>query len=155
MSAFDPEVFMSTNTEGAIDTTIIPVPEDEYLGQVLKLTYRTNADGQTIMDVHWEILDEEVKKITRMDVPVCRQGIWLDLTEAGLLDPTPGKNRQLGLVRDAFGQNTSKAWNPNMMLGQTATVRVSHSPNANDPLSPYANVKFVTNTAKAKAKKAA
>lgn len=156
MSIFDPEVFMGTTVEGEIDTKIIPVPEGEYLGQILKLTYRTNSDGSTIMDVHWEILDEEVKKITLMDVPVCRQGVWLDLLEDGVnLDMSPGKNRQLGLVRESVGQNTPKPWNPNMLLGQSATVRVEHSPNANDPESPYANVKRVTNTAKAKAKKAA
>ena len=152
MSAFDPEVFMNTNVEGVIDTTIIPVPVDEYLGLASKLTYRTNADGSTIMDVHWEILDEKVKEITRMDVPICRQGVWLDLTEEGQIDMSPGKNRQLGLVRESVGQNTPKPWNPNMLLGQSATVRVEHSPNANDPESPYANVKRVTNTAKAKAK---
>lgn len=154
MSIFDPEVFMNTNVEGAIDTKIIPVPEGEYLGLISKLTYRQNSDGTTIMDVHWEILDEGVKKITLMDMPISRQGVWLDLTEEGQIDMSPGKNRQLGLLRESVGQNTPKPWNPNMLLGQSATVRVEHSPNANDPESPYANVKRVTNTAKAKAKAA-
>lgn len=144
MSQFDPDSFMNTQIEGAIDTTIIPVPENDYLGQVSKLTTRTNTDGSVIMDIHWEILNEEVKKITNMDAPICRQGVWLDIDDNGNLDMSQGKNRQLGLVREAVGQNTKKAWSPNMLLGTTATVKVVHS-NAGDPSSPtYANVKRVT-----------
>ena len=151
MSVFNAEEFMNTAVEGAIDTTIIPVPEAEYLGQIDKLTYRTQDDGQVIMDIHWEILDDGVKKITHMEKPICRQGVWLDLNDSGHLDMSEGKNRQIGLVREAVGQNTGKPWSPNMFMGQVAKVTVTHSPNANDPTSPYANVKRVTTQAAKKA----
>ena len=153
MSAFDPEEFMNTQVKGAIDTTIIPVPEGEYLGQIVgQLKTRTLEDGTVVMDVSWEILDDKVKEITGLDRPICRQGVWLDLTDEGGLDLSKGKNRGIGLLREAVGQNTEKAWAPSMLMGQTATVRVEHSPNANDPTSPYANVRRVT---KVGAKKAA
>ena len=155
MSVFNADEFMNTTVEGAIDTTIIPVPEEDYPGQVDKLTYRTLDDGQVVMDIHWEVLDDAVKELTHMDKPICRQGIWLDLNDSGHIDLSPGKNRQLGLVREALGQNTGKPWSPNMMLGQVGTIKVKHSPNAKDPGSPYANVVAVTSQSDFKSKKAA
>jgi len=143
MSAFNPEDFMATQIKGEIDTKIIPIPEDDYTGQIQKLTTRVNTDGTVIMDIHWEILDDSVKELTGMNVPIARQGIWLDLDESGNIDLSKGKNRQLGLVRTAVGQNSDKAWSPNMLLGMMALVKVEHSPNASDPESPYANVKRV------------
>lgn len=145
MSVFDPDTFLNTEIAGAIDTTIIPVPEGEYPAQVANAPrFRTidTKDGERhVMDVSWLVDDENVKKVTGLERPMCRQTVFLDITEEGGLDISKGKNRQLGLLREAVGQNSAgRPWAPAMLEGQTAHVRIEHSPNPNDPESPYANV---------------
>ena len=144
MSVFDPDAFMSESIKGEIDTRIIPVPEGEWNAQVDNLKFRQLDEGRVIMDVYWEILEESVKESTKLDKPTCRQSVFLDMTSEGSLDLSKGKNRRLGLLRAAVGQNTGKPWAPSMLIGQLAKVRVEHSPNPDDLENPYANVKAVT-----------
>jgi len=143
-SVFDPDAFMNETIKGEIDTRIIPVPEGEWNAQVDNIKFRQLDDGRVIMDVFWEILEDSVKETTNNSKPTCRQSVFLDMTDEGSLDLSKGKNRQLGLLRSAVGQNTGKPWAPSMLIGQIAKVRVVHSPNPEDPENPYANVKGVT-----------
>lgn len=148
MSTFDPTAFLNTEMKGAIDTTVIPIPEGEYSAQISRepkfRKIDTKNGERVVMDVSWVIEDEAVKKITLMDNPVARQSVFLELTEAGAIDHSRGKNRPLGLLREAVGQNGKGLWSPAMLQGAVAKVRIEHSPNENDPDSPYANVTRVT-----------
>lgn len=144
MSVFDPDAFLSETIKGEIDTRIIPVPEGEWAAQIDRITFRQLDDTRIVMDVTWEILDDSVKEKTNHAKPTCRQGVFLDMTEEGSIDLSKGKNRQLGILRAAVGQNSGKPWAPSMLYGQLAKVKVQHSPNADDPENPYANVRGVT-----------
>jgi len=122
---FDADQFMSTSTEGAMDTEFTPVPEGEYQAVVKSIKPRESGE-YVILDVTWAIDDAEVSEVTGLDNPTVRQSIFLDMTENGGLDMSKGKNIGLGRLRDAVNQNTGGAWSPAMLEGQVAKVRVSH-----------------------------
>ena len=76
-----------------------------------------------------------------MAEPTVRQTIWLDLTESGSLDFGKGRNVGLGRLRDALGQNeTGKPWQPGMMVGGVAKIKVTHSIDKRDNETIQANV---------------
>ncbi len=154
MTVFDPQAFVNQEMKGAIDTTITPVPQGEFTGQITrppKFRQIDTKDGErVVMDVTWGIDNAEVKKKTGIDNPIARQSVFCDVItddEGRItgLDTAKGKNRQLGLLREAVNQNDSRRpWAPAMLEGAIAKVKVEHSPNENDPESPYANVTKVT-----------
>ena len=149
MSVFDPDAFAQTQVDGAMDDHLTPCPPGDRSGQVNKFVTRqfvSEKDGKTytVMDVFWNILDDESKKVTGMDNPMCRQSIFIDLTEEGALDNNKGKNIQLGALRTAVGQNSKgKAWHPNKLNGALAICHIE--PDKNDP----ENYSRVTKVAKA------
>ena len=151
MSTFNAEEFLSTTSNEAIDTKIVPIPEGDHKAQITKIGVRSidTAEGaRSILDLTWEVLDENVKKATGMEKPTARQSIFLDLTEQGSLDFGKGKNRALGLVREALGQNKpGKSWAPRMLENQMATIKIAHRPDKNDPENIFSDVKKVTKVA--------
>jgi hypothetical protein len=147
---FNAESFLSTAVTGEMATKIISVPEGVWNGQIVKLDTRQQdkKDGtgkMSMLDVTWEILDEEVKKKTALAKPTCRQTLFLDFNEQGALERGEGKNVALGKLREALGQNNKgKPWKPGDLMHQFAKVTVKHSPNDKDPESPFSNVVAVT-----------
>ena len=133
--------FLGMTQQGANATKLELIPEMEVGAQIaidgldLKdFKYkRGDREGQTgyRMTVKWEIDDptgEIEKTIGRR--PVIVQSVMLDVTEAGSLDMGKGKNVTLGRLREAVGQNTDgKPWNPQMLLGQRAKIKIKHSIN--------------------------
>ena len=147
LSSFDPDTFVNVEYEEAIDTTITPIPIGEWSASSSTIKFRkiNTKDGErAVMDVTWEILDESVKQETGLDHPTCRQTVFLDLNDAGGLDMSKGKNRQLGLLREALGQNSTARWSPGMIEGQMATVTVVHNADKEDSDIIYSNIKKVT-----------
>lgn len=146
MSAFNPDLFMQTETNDSNSTRLVPVPEGEYPGVIKSINPRVvGQNGSPVLDVVYGIDDEGVKKVTGMNEPTVRQSIWLDVTESGGLDMSEGKNVQLGRLREALGQNQrGKPWAPTMLVGQVAKVKVTHTTDKNDPEIVYANVGAVT-----------
>jgi hypothetical protein len=148
MSVFDPVAFQDTQVDSAMDTVLTPAPPGDRQGQIDGISVRQNTndsgDTYTIMDVKWHILDDESKKVTGLDKPICRQSVFLDLTAEGSLDNGKGKNIQLGRLREAVGQNSKgKKWSPNMLLSAMALCHIE--PDKNDP----ENYSRVTKIAKA------
>lgn len=132
MSTFDPDTFMATSFTEANETKFATVPEGEYLAVIDKVEANTwqSKDGMKSglrLDVTWKIDDAHVAEVTGVASPTVRQGIMLDMTESGGLANGPGKNINLGRLREAVGQNTpGKPWSPQMLLGQPARVSVKH-----------------------------
>ena len=123
---FDPDTFMSMQTEEASETTFRPIPEGEYNAVITKIEGRT-PKGNSILDIFWAIDDESVRAETGMDNPSVRQSIFLDITKEGGLERGANKNIQLGRVRSALGQNNpGQPWSPGMMEGQVARVSIKH-----------------------------
>ena len=126
---FNEEAFMNTQTEGAMETEIIPVPEGEYQALAKKVGVRsgTSEKGEwAVLDITWGVDDASVTEATGMDEPTVRQSVFLDLTPDGGLDLGKGKNVQLGRLREALGQNGPDAWSPSMIEGNVAMVSVAH-----------------------------
>lgn len=105
MSQFNPDIFLNTETEEAMETRFTPIPEGEYTAIAGKPAIRTTPRGQVLLDVPWSIDDQSVKEVTGLPSPSARQSIFLDVTETGGLAGGPGKNIGLGRLREAVGLN--------------------------------------------------
>lgn len=144
MSAFNPDVFLNTETDSASATSYTPCPEGEMNASIKAIKPRVLTDGRAVLDVTWTVDDENARQETGMAEPSVRQTIWLDTTESGGLDFGKGKNVGLGRLRDAVGQNQAgKPWAPGMLVGQVAKVKVTHSIDKRDGVTINADVKAV------------
>lgn len=145
MSGFNPDTFLNTETSDANAVAYTPVPEGEFPASIKLIKPRVLTDGRAVLDVTWIVDDETARQETGMAEPSVRQTLWLDVTESGGLDFGKGKNVGLGRLREAVGQNQSgKPWQPGMLIGQVAKVKVSHSVDKRDGVTINADVKAVT-----------
>ena len=128
MSTFNPDTFLNIEVSSPNATAYVPVAEGEFTGSIKKIAPRVLNDGRAVLDVTWAVDDETTRQETGMAEPTVRQTIWLDLNESGSLDFGKGRNVGLGRLRDALGQNeTGKLWQPGMMVGGVAKIKVTHS----------------------------
>ena len=142
-STFDPDLFLGAEVAGGFETSYERVPAGEYPAMIEDVKVRkvnTENGVSAVMDVTWLILDEDVKKATELERPTCRQGLFLDINEKGGLDRGKNKNVALGRLLEVLGVNKGDKWSPEGLKSSTATVRVEHKPNKDDPENPYANV---------------
>ena len=130
---FNPDQFLDMQIEGQNDTKIIPVPAGEYTAMIEEVKVRqwqSKADllksGLTL-DVQWSIDDASVKELLGRDKVTVKQGIMLDLTDAGGLDMGKGRNIGLGRLREALDLNQpGRPFSFTMLTGRVARVSVSH-----------------------------
>lgn len=158
-STFDPKQFLTSQIQSKLSTKIIPADNDEYQGQINALNPRVTMKKDTgevfhWLDISWELLDQKAKDKTKLDHPIGRQSLRIDLTEQGSLDFSEGKNVGLGRVREALKQNTAAPWAPAMLMGGTAFVITKQSVDENDPDIVYTNVVKVSRTSTTKVKAA-
>lgn len=151
---FDTDNFMDNQVDDAIDTTYEPIPEGDYPARIddadNAINVRSGISDKTgnawaVMDVNWIIDDKELAEQIGRDPVRVRQSIFLDLSEDGSgLAMGKGKNRQLGYLREAVGQNQEgKPWSPRMLLGQVAMITVGNRPNPENPDIIYDEVRRV------------
>lgn len=145
MSAFNPDAFLNTEVTEANSTFYTPVPEaDDAPGSIKKIAPRVLTDGRVVLDVTWVVDTDEARNETGMAEPMVRQSLWLDVTESGGLDFGKGKNVGLGKLREALGQNQSgKPWQPGMLVGGSARLKIAHSIDKRDGVTIQADVKAV------------
>lgn len=125
-SVFNPDTFLNTTTTDANETTYTPVPEGEWQAVIKEIKPRA-AKENALLDIIWGVDEQEVIDATGMKNPIVRQSIFLDITDTGALDKGKGKNVQLGKLREAVGQNQNgKPWQPGMLVGQVAKIKVTH-----------------------------
>jgi len=126
MSEFNADAFMQTEVEGTGDTDYTPIAEGEYNGVMKEVKASTTPNGAPLLEITWIIDNEEVRKEQGLDEPTCRQTVWLDINDAGVLEF--GKNKNIGLnrLREAVNQNDGTPWSPNMLVGQPAMVSIKH-----------------------------
>lgn len=147
MNTFDPNLFLEQSFSEANSTKSLPVPEGEFAATVKSVTPRTWAkkDDPTVsglaLDVIWSIDDENIKaQLDRKEVTV-KQGIMLDINDAGNLDMSKGRNVQLGRLREALGLNTpGQAFSFQMIPGRAAKILVKQRVEGEDI---FADVKGV------------
>lgn len=146
-SMFSPESFLQSQFTEANETKFITVPEGEYPAVIDKVEAgswqsRDGSKSGLKLELTWKIDDAQVAEITGVASPTVRQSIMLDMLPSGGMATGPGKNINLGRLREAVNQNRAgQAWSPTMLFGQTARVKVSHRMYEGET---YAEVKAVT-----------
>jgi hypothetical protein len=130
---FDASQFLDMPINEANDTTLTPVPVGEYMATIEKVDCRqwTKKDDPSVggiaLDIIWNIDDQEVLQTLGREKVTCKQGIMLDLTPAGGLDFSKGRNIGLGRLREAVNLNVpGQPFSFNMLPGRMAKVSVKH-----------------------------
>ena len=145
MSSFDADTFLSSAVEGESETHFVPVEEGEYVAIIDNIGAKevTTKNGEaTILDVFYEILDDEVKVVMGMEKVVVKQSIFLDMEANGaLVVGEKNKNVKLGKLREAVNQNTSAPWSFRDLKGAgPLMIKVSQRPDQNDSSIVYNDV---------------
>lgn len=150
MSMFDASSFLDMTIEGENSTVVIPPPAGEFPAMVDKVDVRqwTKRDDPSVsgltLEVFWAIEDASVKELLGRDKVLVKQGVMLDITEAGGLDMGKGKNVGLGRLRAALGLNDpSRAFSFQQLPGQMAKVTVSHRTDKDDAEKIYPEIRTV------------
>lgn len=137
-STFNADQFLQTTLDQANETVMqIPDAKEYDRLQCIKVTPRQFVGGQdqrlfTVIDIEWEVLDEEQRKKTELEHPVARQTIFLDVSPTGALEFGKNKNVQLGRLREACGQNRSgRKWSMAGLIGAVVSGVVTHSTDRN------------------------
>lgn len=130
--SFDPNQFLDQSFTETNDTVIIPVPEGDYLAVAGEPKIRPwqSKDGSSsglTLDIAWDIDSPELKASLGRDKITVKQGIMLDLTEAGTLDMGKGKNVTLGRLREAINKNQAGVpFALSSITGNVAKISVKH-----------------------------
>ncbi len=143
--SFDPDTFLATAVEGSMETRFTPVEEGEYQALVEDYNARqvdTQRGPVTILDVTYDILDDEVKTRMGLEKVTVRQSIFLDVEPDGRLTlGQPNKNVKLGRLREALHQNGPGPWSFNQLKGAgPLMIKVSQRADKNDPSTIYNDV---------------
>lgn len=152
-SAFDSAAFLAqAMAEGEMDTKYPTVPEGDYIAVIgdgekdIQAVQREGKDGEpfTVLEIQCNLIEEHKRPPDWPEsLPFrARGGVFLEIEPDGkTISVAPGKNVQLGSVREAVNQNTGGAWSPLMLRGAgPLLVHVKHSPNEKDSTSPFVNI---------------
>lgn len=147
---FDPNKFLEQSTDKAMQTSMSPCPEGEYLAQVEKVeafpvkereTQQVRSDAFRLQ-ITWDILDQDLLDSLDRKAMTVRQSIFIDLDDDGSFADGKDKNVGLGKLRAAVNQN-SGPWQPNDLIGQQGIIKVGHRPNPTNDAEVYAQVNAV------------
>lgn len=130
---FDANSFLNMSIDAPNSTVYVPVPEGEYTAVVEKVSARTwvgKADptqSGVVLDLLWSIDNQEVKDLLQRPNVQVKQGVMLEMDSNGGIASGPGKNVELGKLREAFGLNTpGEPFAPAMLAGRMGKVLVKH-----------------------------
>lgn len=146
---FDPNTFLDQQETGASSTYIEPIPAGEYTAVVRSTDVReieTKRGKSQILDITWELQDQDLKVSLDRESVTARQSVFLDLTPEMRLDMGKGKNVQLGRVREALGQNDpGRPWSVRNLLGAgPVLIRITQRADDNDTDRIFNDVKAVS-----------
>jgi len=150
-SIFNAEQFENTQVTEATSTERIYADENEYPAVIDKYEFRpgTSKDGRPYLfvDVHWSLDSPEQRARMQREKVIVRQSFGLQQTEQGGLATGKGINVELGLLRDAVGQNQNgMPWTFKQLLGQVAKVKVKHRDFVTNTGEPGKNAEVVAVT---------
>jgi hypothetical protein len=129
---FDVNAFMNETVDAVLDTTIVPVPDGDHMGQIgteeksVDISTGVSAKNNRPwmrLDLIVDLTDPNLKAALKRDRVTVRHSVMLDLNEQGKLDMRPQRNVNLGKLRDAVNQNRPGAWSFAMLKGQPIKVR--------------------------------
>ena len=140
MSTFDPDTFLGTETDQAMDTHFKPIPEGEYTAMIDTVIAK-EVNDTPVLDVTYVITDDELKVTMNMDRVSVRQSIFVDMEADGRIALGSNKNVKLGKLREALGQNSGN-WSPRMLVGAgPVRIKTINKPDKDDPETIYSNVR--------------
>lgn len=137
MSQFDPQAFLNATTT-TVDEKRDPLPEmnpedpnglyTAIIGEIGSNSGEKDGKPWLQMKVPLKIqipatMQETIgrKELTITDF------VFIDLTEAGAIDNSKGRNNRRRIYREATGQNTpGQAWAPSMLQGRPVKVQIKH-----------------------------
>ncbi len=130
---FDAQSFLDQQVTDANSTIQTPVPEGEFQAVIEKVDCRqwTSKKDPTqsglALDIVYIVEDPVVKELLGRDKVTVKQGIMLDLTDAGGLDLGKGKNVGLGRLRESVDLNTpGQPFSFAMLPGRMNKILVKH-----------------------------
>lgn len=154
MPPFDPDAFMATNVDQALDDQYVnhPIGEfrfmvDSFDSKVFKTMDRSDGSGTfTTFEIPLVSQDDAVKARMSRDKVTVRYKGFLDFDSNGQLDFSKGKNVKLGMLRTAVGQNEAgKPWNFQMLSGAGPIMgKVVETSDKKDSTIKYTEVSRVT-----------
>ena len=134
MSNFDPSTFLDVTLTVPTEKRP-PIPVGDYQALITEVKSRAwnSKDGSKsgiALDAVLEIqLPSAVAELVKQLTIKINDSIMLDLTEAGSIDNSPGKNSKLRRYRDALDMNKpGDSFSPRMMTGRFIGVKIKHDP---------------------------
>lgn len=147
---FNADDLMNDSVSDAMDTKFIAIPPGEWTAIIDKLELKSDVSKKTgeaylVCNITWSITDDSVKKAVGLEKATIRQSFFPDITEAGKLDYSKGKNVALGRIREAVGMNKpGESFNLGMLNGAgPALIHVVATPARDGSGEIYSNVKSV------------
>lgn len=146
--SFDPTDFMNAAVTGANDTSIPPVPINEYQAFIEKLEgpkvfpiTKGDRAGQDLVKLEaWiKIIAPGVENA---DGRLVKRDLILDIAADGKsLDMGKGKNIDLGQIREATGLNDpTQPFSMPMLVGRQLKVLIAHDIDKNDSTKVYSRI---------------
>lgn len=131
--SFSPEQFLELQINDANSTKSTPCPVGEFIAVIEEVKARNWAkkDDPSVsgmaLDIIWSVDDAAVKAELDREKVLVKQGVMLDLTQAGGIDTGKGKNVSLGRLREATGLNEAgRPFSFSMLKGRVAKIKVKH-----------------------------
>lgn len=132
---FNPEAFLdATLTEPTEKRPPLPVGDyTAILGEIKARAWQGKTDP-TKSGIAWDIPMEiqvppDTQAALKLSQPTIKltDSLLLDLTDGGLIDNSPGKNRRLRLYREALDMNKpGDTFSARRMTGGVVKVKISH-----------------------------
>lgn len=145
--AFDAEAFQNAVISESNSTRTLPWPVGEYVGTIKKAEIRSGTiskgerAGQPWAGVSIQV-EVDRSFIPEGASPTASGMVMLDLTDAGGLDFRPGRNVNLGRLREATGLNTpGQPFSFPMLEGRTVKISTGVRADKDDPDLQYTEIK--------------
>lgn len=136
-SNFDPASFLDATIDQP-STRRPPLPAGKvYQGTITDLKSRSWQGKKDVTQsgvafdvvIKVQVTDPEEQATQGTNEVTLQDSIMLNMTPAGLLDNSPGKNNQLRRYREALGMNEPGiAFVPRQMIGRALLVKIKHEP---------------------------
>lgn len=130
---FNPEEFLDQQIVESNSTQTVPVPVGDYMAiptDVKCRSWQSKNDPSMsglALDIIWEIDSPELKELLGRDKVTAKQGVMLDINDAGQLDMGKGRNVGLGRLREALGlNNPGQPFSFTMIPGRPAIIKIAH-----------------------------
>lgn len=118
-SVFDPNTFLTTETEAVFETRMPLIPEAKYPFIISDCKPERSQKGKPMLVFSFEMVGEQVDQLKSSlglpYTPKLREYVVVEV-ENGKLATGPGKNVRLGRILEAFGMN-GKRWTPSTLKG--------------------------------------